>query len=71
MCPTQVPQLSSSRSLDMNDPFTLENPRGTTRKRSLLIGINYVGQNPGALKGFAERGAKTERGRAPTRQLGS
>ena len=52
----------------MNDPFTLENPRGTTRKRSLLIGINYVGQNPGALKGFAERGAQRRpRGGVPRR----
>lgn len=54
----------------MNDPFTLENPRGTTRKRSLLIGINYVGQNPGALKGFAERGANDREGACPDATAG-
>jgi hypothetical protein len=45
----QIPQLSSSRAIDMNDPFTVaENPSGT--KRAVLIGINYVGQS-GELSG--------------------
>jgi len=44
----QVPQLSSSRMLDIqNEPFSLA-PAGT--KRAVLIGINYVGQN-GELSG--------------------
>lgn len=46
---TQVPQLSSSRIIDVNEPMTIvENPSGT--KRALLIGINYTGQQ-GELSG--------------------
>jgi len=47
---TQIPQLSSSRSLDMKQPFSLlpENFSGT--RRAVLIGINYVGQQ-GELSG--------------------
>ena len=41
---SQVPQLSSSRMIDVNAPMTIVNhPSGT--KRAVLIGINYVGQN--------------------------
>lgn len=39
---TQVPQLSGSRPLDLGEPFSMAKPSG--KKRSLLIGINYVGQ---------------------------
>ena len=47
----QVPQLTSSRLIDVNKPFQLINntsPYGT--KRAVMIGINYVGQN-GQLSG--------------------
>jgi len=45
----QVPQLSSSRIIDMNETMTVvENPGG--RRRAVLIGINYVGQD-GELSG--------------------
>lgn len=41
---SQVPQLSSSRLIDVNKPMTVvKHPSGT--KRAVLIGINYVGQN--------------------------
>ena len=41
---SQVPQLSSSRMIDVNQPMNIINgPAGT--KRAVLIGINYVGQN--------------------------
>lgn len=46
---SQVPQLSSSRMIEVRDPMTIINsPSGT--KRAVLIGINYVGQN-GELSG--------------------
>ena len=47
---TQVPQLSSSRQLDIHNPFRLvpENFSGT--RRALVIAINYVGQQ-GELRG--------------------
>lgn len=46
---SQVPQLSSSRMIDVNEPMSIVNhPEGT--KRAVLIGINYVGQN-GELSG--------------------
>jgi len=40
---TQIPQLSSSRPMDLNGPFQLTNPESSGRYRALLIGINYVG----------------------------
>ena len=46
---TQVPQLSSSKIIDVNEEMTIvDNPSGT--KRAVLIGINYVGQD-GELSG--------------------
>ena len=46
---SQVPQLSSSRMVDVNERMTIvANPNGV--KRAVLIGINYVGQN-GELSG--------------------
>lgn len=47
---TQIPQLSSSRPLDMNHKFEIipENFSGT--RRAVMIGINYVGQQ-GQLSG--------------------
>lgn len=46
----QIPQLSSSRMMDLNEPFDIvpNNCNGT--KRALLIGINYTGQQ-GQLSG--------------------
>lgn len=45
---TQIPQLSSSRKMDIQQPFAIVNGGGT--RRALLIGINYVGQQ-GQLSG--------------------
>lgn len=45
----QVPQLTSSRMIDVNKPFELVNP-GNGTKRAVLIGINYRGQQ-GELSG--------------------
>lgn len=39
---TQIPQLSTSRALDMTESFDFKPGEGRTR--SLFIGINYVGQ---------------------------
>lgn len=46
---SQVPQLSSSRMIDVQAPMEIVNRRGGV-KRAVLIGINYVGQN-GELSG--------------------
>ncbi|KAI2509756.1 Caspase domain [Fragilaria crotonensis] len=47
---TQIPQLSASRKMDVNESFQIV-PKGCTgTKRALLIGINYVGQQ-GQLSG--------------------
>lgn len=41
---TQIPQLSSSRPMDVSSPFEIV-PKGCTgTRRALLIGINYIGQ---------------------------
>lgn len=45
----QVPQLTSSRMIDVNKPFELVNP-GNGTKRAVLVGINYRGQD-GELSG--------------------
>mmetsp|Transcript_13369 Transcript_13369/g.24752 ORF Transcript_13369/g.24752 Transcript_13369/m.24752 type:complete len:457 (+) Transcript_13369:120-1490(+) len=47
----QIPQLSSSRKLDIDQGhFSPLNPNGPGRKRAVLIGINYRGQQ-GELRG--------------------
>eukprot|EP00611_Tribonema_gayanum_P011547 TRINITY_DN2180_c0_g1_i3.p1 TRINITY_DN2180_c0_g1~~TRINITY_DN2180_c0_g1_i3.p1 ORF type:complete len:331 (+),score=134.53 TRINITY_DN2180_c0_g1_i3:1235-2227(+) len=46
---TQIPQLSTSRDLDLSAPFDIMLP-GSKNHKALLIGINYVGQQ-GELKG--------------------
>jgi hypothetical protein len=43
----QIPQLTSSRLIDVDRPLQIA-PLGSGRRRALLIGINYVGQE-GAL----------------------
>ena len=47
---TQVPQLSASRKLDLSEPFMIANQDENGARRSLFIGINYVGQQ-GELRG--------------------
>mmetsp|Transcript_24321 Transcript_24321/g.67744 ORF Transcript_24321/g.67744 Transcript_24321/m.67744 type:complete len:324 (-) Transcript_24321:403-1374(-) len=47
---TQVPQLSSSRPMDIHDNFDLVPPGFSGTARAVMIGINYVGQN-GELRG--------------------
>jgi hypothetical protein len=49
---TQIPQLTSSRPMDIHTTFDLVPPscEGGTR-RALLIGINYVGHKQGVLSG--------------------
>jgi len=46
----QIPQLSSSRPLDITHPFEIVPEGSTGVRRALLIGINYVGQQ-GELSG--------------------
>lgn len=45
---SQIPQLSASRKMDINEPFQIVQGGGT--RRALLVGINYVGQK-GQLSG--------------------
>ncbi len=40
----QIPQLSSSHSLDVDTPFDLSPEDFSGTKRAVMIGINYVGQ---------------------------
>eukprot|EP00927_Polykrikos_kofoidii_P021686 TRINITY_DN20452_c0_g1_i1.p1 TRINITY_DN20452_c0_g1~~TRINITY_DN20452_c0_g1_i1.p1 ORF type:complete len:518 (+),score=87.26 TRINITY_DN20452_c0_g1_i1:68-1621(+) len=40
---TQIPQLSSSKSLDLKAPFSVLNDEPSGRCRALLVGINYPG----------------------------
>lgn len=47
---SQIPQLSSSRKLNVNEKFEIVPSGSTGARRALLIGINYVGQQ-GQLSG--------------------
>lgn len=47
---TQIPQLTSSRPVDVKAPFALAPEGSDGKRRALLIGINYVGQQ-GELSG--------------------
>jgi metacaspase-1 len=47
---TQIPQLSSSRPVDLRQPFYIVPPNCQGTRRAVLIGINYHGQN-GELSG--------------------
>ena len=48
----QIPQLSSTKPIDMNkDEFTLVPETLTGTRRAVLIGINYVGHKKGELSG--------------------
>nr|B7G6D3.2 RecName: Full=Metacaspase III c; Short=PtMCA-IIIc; Contains: RecName: Full=Small subunit p10; Contains: RecName: Full=Large subunit p20 [Phaeodactylum tricornutum CCAP 1055/1] len=48
---SQVPQLTASHPIDVNDDFDLVPPAATGTRRALLIGINYVGHEQGVLRG--------------------
>lgn len=47
---SQVPQLTSSRRMDVNEKFDIVPPGNYGARRAVLIGINYVGQQ-GELSG--------------------
>eukprot|EP01060_Flectonema_neradi_P039568 TRINITY_DN875_c0_g2_i1.p1 TRINITY_DN875_c0_g2~~TRINITY_DN875_c0_g2_i1.p1 ORF type:complete len:356 (+),score=74.18 TRINITY_DN875_c0_g2_i1:51-1118(+) len=47
---SQIPQLSSSRQIDLSMPFEIAGGYGGARK-SLLVGINYVNHSQGVLSG--------------------
>lgn len=47
---TQIPQLTSSRQLDVHSPFEIVPSGFSGTKRAVMIGINYVGQQ-GELSG--------------------
>jgi len=50
----QIPQLTSSHQITVDEPFDLVPPiteDGGGVRRALLIGINYVGDSPGELSG--------------------
>jgi len=51
---TQIPQLTSSRPLDIHHKFALVPDNFSGTKRAVLIGINYQGQN-GTLRCVALR----------------
>eukprot|EP01065_Artemidia_motanka_P021706 TRINITY_DN2595_c0_g1_i1.p1 TRINITY_DN2595_c0_g1~~TRINITY_DN2595_c0_g1_i1.p1 ORF type:complete len:443 (+),score=142.00 TRINITY_DN2595_c0_g1_i1:65-1393(+) len=46
----QIPQLSSSKKIDLKRPFEIVADGATGKKLSVLVGINYTGQK-GALRG--------------------
>jgi metacaspase-1 len=47
----QIPQLTSSKPIDVNATFDLVPPEATGTRRALLIGINYIGHESGVLSG--------------------
>jgi len=47
---SQIPQMSSSRQLNLEEAFSVGAPVDGGKKRALLIGINYIGQQ-GELRG--------------------
>ncbi|KAL3931371.1 MAG: hypothetical protein SGARI_004225 [Bacillariaceae sp.] len=48
---TQIPQLTSSGPIDVNTDFDLVPSSATGTRRAVMIGINYVGHDPGELRG--------------------
>lgn len=48
---TQIPQLTSSKPIDVDAKFDLVPPESTGARRALLIGINYIGHESGVLSG--------------------
>eukprot|EP00928_Gymnodinium_smaydae_P098806 TRINITY_DN9267_c0_g1_i6.p1 TRINITY_DN9267_c0_g1~~TRINITY_DN9267_c0_g1_i6.p1 ORF type:complete len:340 (-),score=59.73 TRINITY_DN9267_c0_g1_i6:153-1172(-) len=41
----QIPQLSSSRAIDLRTQFSVLHPQPSQRRRALMVGINYVGSS--------------------------
>lgn len=48
---SQIPQLSSSRETNLDDTFSIIPEDFSGTRRAVMIGINYVGHNPGELRG--------------------
>jgi len=48
---TQIPQLTSANPIDVDTDFDLVPASATGTKRAVMIGINYVGHDPGELSG--------------------
>lgn len=48
---TQIPQLTSLNKIDVETDFELVPSTATGVHRAVMIGINYVGDNPGELRG--------------------
>jgi hypothetical protein len=48
---TQIPQLTSSNPIDVDTDFDLVPKTATGTRRAVMIGINYVGDDPGELRG--------------------
>jgi len=48
---TQIPQLTASNPIDVNTDFDLVPATATGTRRAVMVGINYVGHNPGELRG--------------------
>lgn len=48
---SQIPQLTSTKALDLSHKFDLVPDHFEGTKRALMIGINYVGHDPGELRG--------------------
>jgi hypothetical protein len=48
---SQIPQLSSMNPIDVGAKFDLVPETATGVRRAVMIGINYVGDDPGELKG--------------------
>lgn len=48
---SQIPQLTSMNPIDMEHRFDLVPDTATGTRRAVMIGINYVGDNPGELSG--------------------
>eukprot|EP00538_Stauroneis_constricta_P013629 CAMPEP_0119552190 /NCGR_PEP_ID=MMETSP1352-20130426/5255_1 /TAXON_ID=265584 /ORGANISM="Stauroneis constricta, Strain CCMP1120" /LENGTH=317 /DNA_ID=CAMNT_0007598383 /DNA_START=66 /DNA_END=1019 /DNA_ORIENTATION=+ len=48
---TQIPQLTSLNPIDVSTKFDLVPDSATGTRRAVMIGINYVGHDPGELRG--------------------
>jgi hypothetical protein len=48
---TQIPQLTSTKAIDINEPFSLVPSDFQGTRRAVLIGINYIGHEQGQLSG--------------------
>ena len=48
---SQIPQLTSLNPIDVSTDFQLVPQEATGTRRAVMIGINYVGHDPGELRG--------------------